>query len=345
MLDSYCLILQIRAVSFVFCREGGYAVRMIDKAKNSVSSNDKASDPMDELIHLVSRRTEGAEGSFPTPIEGLIFSRYSSKTQPTCYVQETAICCVLQGHKIVMLGKKSHSIDPANCLVASVELPVSGYISDASPKKPYLGIILVINPKDLAALIIEAGRQPSRRDDKDCQALAITKITDSLADPLIRLVKLLDAPAEIPIMAPMIKREINFRLLQTEQFDLLSQTAVGDGKLGRVSHAISWIKENIAQPLRIEDIAKQVHMSPSSLHHHFKEVTSVSPLQFQKNLRLQKARQLLLMNNTSAEKVAYLVGYESPSQFNREYARLFGEPPLRDANKMKLSQKEGSQQS
>jgi len=288
-----------------------------------------------ELIRLVERWTKEANAPYQTAIEGLRFSRFTEQTQPTFYIQETAVCFVLQGRKTVMLGKDSYVYDAASCLVASVELPVAGCVSPLSEDKPYLGIVLNVNPKDLASLIIESGKQPSRRDESDCQALSITKITPALADPLLRLVRLLDTPNEIAIMAPMLKREINFRLLQTEQFDLLSQAAIGDGKLRRVSHAISWIKENLASPLSIEDLARQVHMSPSSLHHQFKEVTALSPLQYQKRLRLQKARQMIMTDKTSAEKIAYIVGYESPSQFSREYARLFGQPPIRDANQMR----------
>ena len=288
-----------------------------------------------ELIRIVERWTNEANTPFQTAIEGVRFSRFTQQTQPTFYIQETAVCFVLQGRKTVMLGKETYVYDATSCLVATVELPVAGCVSPLSEDKPYLGIVLNVNPKDLASLIIESGKQPARRDESDCQALSITKITPALADPLQRLVRLLDTPAEIPIMAPLIKREINFRLLQTEQFDLLAQAAVGDGKLRRVSHAISWIKENLASSLSIEDLARQVHMSPSSLHHQFKEVTALSPLQFQKRLRLQKARQMIMTDKTSAEKIAYVVGYESPSQFSREYTRLFGQPPIRDANQMR----------
>lgn len=288
-----------------------------------------------DLIRIVERWTQGANAPCQTVIEGLRFSRFTEETLPSFYIQETAVCFVLQGRKTVMLGKDSYVYDAASCLVASVDLPVTGGVSPMSEDKPYLGIVLNVNPKDLAGLIIESGKQPTRRNESDCQALSITKITPTLADPLLRLIRLLDTPNEIPIMAPMLKREINFRLLQTEQFDLLSQAAVGDGKLRRVSHAISWIKENLASPLSIEELARQVHMSPSSLHHHFKEVTALSPIQYQKRLRLQKARQMIMTDKTSAEKIAYIVGYESPSQFSREYARLFGQPPKRDADQLR----------
>lgn len=292
-------------------------------------------DNIKELIHLVSRKTEGQEGPVPTLIEGLRFSHFSNNTEPTFYFQETAVCFVLQGRKTVLLGKESYTYDPATCLVASVELPVTGMISGVTQDKPYLGIVLTVKPKDLATLIIETGKQPIRRDENEGQALSITPITPLLADPLARLIRLLDQPEEIPVMAPMIMREINFRMLQTEQFSVLSQAAVGDGKLRRVSQAIAWLKQNLATPLRIEELANQVHMSSSSLHHQFKEVTALSPLQFQKRLRLQTARQMIMTDKTSAEKIAYTVGYESASQFNREYARLFGQPPVRDANRLR----------
>ena len=308
---------------------------MEEERDTQTASIANADNPTSELIRFVERWTKDTNGPYQTAVEGLRLSRFTEQTQPTFYIQETAVCFVLQGRKTVMLGRGEYVYDAGSCLVASVELPVTGSISNATGEKPYLGVVLNVNPKDLAALIIDTGRQPSRSDKTSLQALSITKITPALADALLRLLKLLDRPSEITVMAPMIRREINFRLLQTEQFDLLSQAVVGDGKLGRVSHAISWLKENLTSTLRIEELAAQVHMSPSSLHHHFKEVTSLSPVQFQKRLRLQKARQLFLTDRTSAEKIAYLVGYDSPSQFNREYARLFGEPPKRDANRMR----------
>jgi AraC-like DNA-binding protein len=148
-------------------------------------------------------------------------------------------------------------------------------------------------------------------------------------------VRLLDAPHDLPILAPLILRELHYRLLQSEQFGRLAQMAIGDGRLRRVSGAIAWIKEHFAEPLQIEALAKRANMSPSALHTHFKAVAAMSPIQYQKQLRLQEARRRMLSGATSAEVIAYEVGYASASQFSREYARLFGQPPRRDAERMR----------
>jgi len=156
-----------------------------------------------------------------------------------------------------------------------------------------------------------------------------------LLDALLRLVTLLDTPRDVHVLAPLVLREINYRLLATEQFGRLAQLAIGDGRLRRVSGAIAWIKEHFAEPLQIDALAKRVNMSPSALHTHFKAVAAMSPIQYQKRLRLQEARRLLLTGATSAEGAAYQVGYASASQFSREYARLFGQPPRRDVDQLR----------
>jgi AraC-like DNA-binding protein len=189
---------------------------------------------------------------------------------------------------------------------------------------------LTIDPRELAALIVETHRQ-APRDDHDGRALFVTPLRASLLDGFLRLVRLLDTPEDIPVLAPLVLREIDYRLLQSEQFGRLAQMAIGDGRLRRISGAIAWIREHFAEPLQVEALANRVHMSPSALHHHFKGATALSPLQYQKRLRLQEARRLLLSGGPSAEAVAYEVGYASASQFSREYARLFGQPPRRDA--------------
>jgi AraC-like DNA-binding protein len=187
-----------------------------------------------------------------------------------------------------------------------------------------------VDPRDLAALIIETGRA-APRDDHDGRALFVSPLQGPLLDALVRLVRLLDAPADLPVLAPLVRREIDYRLLQSEQFGRLAQMAIGDGRLRRVSGAIRWIREHYAEPLQIEELASRLHMSPSALHAHFRTATAMSPIQYQKRLRLQEARRRLLAGAPSADSVAYEVGYASASQFSREYARLFGLPPRRDA--------------
>ncbi|HEX6368387.1 MAG TPA: AraC family transcriptional regulator [Longimicrobium sp.] len=284
-----------------------------------------------ELAGILERRT-GADGRYDTVIPALKLYRFSNPTEPAHALQEAAVYVVVQGRKQVTLGDAIYIYDQAQYLAVSVELPVVSNVLEASPDEPYLCLTLTVDPRELAALIVETGGQ-APHDNHDGRALYVSPVRAPLLDGLLRLVRLLDAPEEIPVLAPLILREVNYRLLQSEQFGRLAQMAIGDGRLRRVSGAIGWIKEHFTEPLQIEALASRVHMSPSALHHHFKAATSMSPIQYQKRLRLQEARRLLLTGAPSADSVAYEVGYASASQFSREYARLFGEPPRRDTER------------
>jgi AraC-like DNA-binding protein len=286
-----------------------------------------------ELAGILERRT-GADGMHETAIPALKLWRFSHPTEPAHALQEPAVYVVVQGRKQVTLGDTTYLYDRSQYLAVSVELPVVSNVLEASPDEPYLCMTLTVDPRELAALIVETGRQ-APRDDHDGRALYVSPLRMPLLDGLLRLVRLLDAPREIPVLAPLILREVNYRLLQSEQFGRLAQMAIGDGRLRRVSGAIGWIKDHFAEPLQIEALASRVHMSPSALHHHFKAATAMSPIQYQKRLRLQEARRLLLSGAPSADGVAYEVGYASASQFSREYARLFGQPPRRDAERVR----------
>jgi AraC-like DNA-binding protein len=230
----------------------------------------------------------------------------------------------------VTLDDATYIYDRSKYLAVSVDLPVVANVLEASPDEPYLCITLRVDPRELAALIVEMGAQ-APRDNHDGRALYVSPLRAPLLDGFLRLVRLLDTPQDVPVLAPLILRELHYRLLQSEQFGRLAQMAIGDGRLRRVSGAITWIKEHYAEPLQIDALANRVHMSPSALHSHFKAVAAMSPVQYQKRLRLQEARRLLLSGASSAEAIAYKVGYASASQFSREYARLFGQPPRRDA--------------
>ncbi|AIK96629.1 hypothetical protein ID47_07710 [Candidatus Paracaedibacter acanthamoebae] len=288
-----------------------------------------------ELVKLVERHAN-QEQLCKTKISGLHLSRFSNTTEPNFYIHQTNVCFIIQGRKQITIGKDTYTYDPLTCLVASVNLPAIGQILEATPDKPYFSISLSVQPEDLASLILETGQHQFQLKKDNSQVLHVSQITTSLADALIRLLKLLDLKdQEMQIIAPLVIREISFRLLQTEQFGSLTQVAMGHGNLHRISCAIAWIKQNLSTSLRVKDLAKQVNMSVSGLHHQFKAVTSLSPLQFQKKLRLQEARNLLMTDKTCIAKIAYQVGYESPSQFSREYTRLFGQSPLRDANRLR----------
>jgi AraC-like DNA-binding protein len=286
-----------------------------------------------ELVELLDPRT-GSDGTHETAIPGLKFHRSSHATEPAHFLYAPAVYVVVQGRKQVTLGDETYVYDRSQYLTVSMDLPVVATVAEASPEEPYLCITLTVDSRELAALIVETHRQVAR-DDDNARALYVTPLQPSLLEGFLRLVRLLDHPEDIPVLAPLIKREIDYRLLQGEQFGRLAQMAIADGRLRRVSGAIAWIKEHFAEPLRIEALAKQVHMSPSALHHHFKAVTALSPLQYQKRLRLQEARRLLLSGAPSAEAVAYEVGYASAPQFSREYVRLFGQPPRRDAEQLR----------
>ena len=288
-----------------------------------------------ELATLLARRT-GADGRHETAIPQLKLYRFSHPTEPAPVLQEPAVYVVVQGRKRVTVGDETYLYDRSRYLAVSVDLPVVAHVVEASPEEPYLCMTLAVDPRELAALIVETGRQ-SPRDDHDGRGLYVSLLQAPLLDAFLRLVRLLDTPQDVSVLAPLILRELHYRLLQSEQFGRLAQIAIGDSRLRRVSGAIAWIKEHFAEPLQIEALAKRVHMSPSALHSHFKAVAAVSPIQYQKRLRLQEARRLLLSGAPSAEAVAYEVGYASASQFNREYARLFGLPPRRDAESMRES--------
>jgi AraC-like DNA-binding protein len=286
-----------------------------------------------ELAVLLAGRT-GSDGGHPTAIPELTFWRFSNPTEPAQVIQEPAVYVVVQGRKQVIVDGETYVYDPSQYLAVSLAVPATGNVVEATPEAPYLCLTLRVDPREIAALLIETGRA-TPRDDHDGRALFVSALEAPLLDALLRLVRLLDAPHDIPVVAPLVLRELQYRLLQSEQHGRFAEMAIGNGRLRRVAGAIAWIREHFAEPLQVEDLAKLVSVSPSTLHAHFRAVTGVSPIQYQKRLRLQEARRRLLTEATSAEVVAYEVGYASASQFSREYARLFGQPPRRDAEAMR----------
>ncbi|MBP2231762.1 AraC-like DNA-binding protein [Azospirillum agricola] len=246
------------------------------------------------------------------------------------------------GRKQVMLGERVLFYDAAEYLVVSVDLPVVGQVVEASPERPYLCLRLDLDPAMLGALMMEAGLDG--RDggglpagDREAEAppgLSLSPVTPELLDAAARLLRLLDAPRDAPVLAPLAEREILYRLLTGAQAAKLRQIAVADSRLQQVNRAIAWIKRNYAAPFSIDAVTAEARMSRSALHQHFKAVTAMSPLQYQKQLRLQEARRQILGRTADAATAGFNVGYDSPSQFSREYRRLFGEPPMRDAARL-----------
>ncbi|MEQ8936897.1 MAG: AraC family transcriptional regulator, partial [Amphiplicatus sp.] len=262
--------------------------------------------------------------------------RVSTPTEPVIAPYEPAVCIVAQGEKQAILGDALLTYDPAKFLVVSADVPVLCNITRASPAAPYLCLRLDLDLAALGAMMLELGIEPARGDAPG-PALALSAATPELIDSATRLVKLLGDPKDARALAPLVEREILYRLLTGEQGNKIRQIAVSDSKLAQVTRAIGWIKKNFAEPFRIEMVAAEARMSASALHQHFKAVTAMSPLQYQKQRRLQEARRLILWESLDAANAAHRVGYESPSQFSREYARVFGAPPLRDVARLKAA--------
>lgn len=290
----------------------------------------KASGELAQAIERLARE----DGTHETLIPGLLLIRASGISEPVHSVYQPSLCVVAQGSKIVMLGQECYRYDSAHYLTASVKLPISGQIVEASPETPYLSLRLQFEMNQILDVIQASdwAESPKRQYGR---GLAIHRMNDSLHDALKRLVHLLDSPRDIPVLAPYAIREILYRILQDEQGDTLKQFAIIGSHAQRIAAVIERLNRDYALPLRIDELAEEVGMSASSLHYYFKEATAMSPIQYQKQLRLQEARRLLLSRAMEAAEAAFQVGYESPSYFNREYARMFGNPPIRDIRRFR----------
>jgi len=290
-----------------------------------------------ELAVLVARYTEGkGNGLHPTGIDRLEFQRQESAPSVLHGVAEPIFAILLQGKKKAMLGEETYCYAAAQYLVVSVDLPLSGFVVEATPEKPYLGFKLSLDPLQLCDIITAQASLNTSKKETSVRGLFVSTADALLLDCALRLTKLLDTPQDISMLAPMIIREIYYRLLMGEQGESVRQIATSGSNMQRIAEVIQLIKTDFAQPMRIESLAEQASMSPSSFHYHFKEVTSMSPLQYQKQLRLLEARRLMLSENSDASNAAYQVGYESPSQFSREYSRMFGAPPIRDIERLRI---------
>lgn len=289
-----------------------------------------------ELIALM-RSCAPTDGTHATALPGVWAMRTSGPGDEFAHaVQEPSMCLIVQGGKRVMFQGEAYDYDARRVLVFSVDLPVSAAVTRATPREPYLCLRMDIDARDVADLLsgLPTALATGAQSGKARPGLFLTTATADLVDAATRLLRLARTPADIPVLAPLFRREILFRLLQGPEGHRLAQIGRGDSATGRVLDAIAWIKTHFAQPLRIADLARQVHLSESSLHHQFKSVTALSPLQYQKLLRLQEARRLLLAGADAAS-AGHTVGYDSASQFSREYGRHFGAPPVRDAQRMR----------
>lgn len=284
-----------------------------------------------ELIRILARRFS-TPGTYETAIASLHIIRMDAPSEVIYTVHRPALCLIVQGAKALRLGEEQYRYDPLNYLVVSVTVPVAGQVIEASPQAPYICIRLDFEPAEIAQLIAEA--PPAGVPSEPERAVFLDRIDVPLLDTMLRLVRLLDTPRDIGMLAPMALRELYYRLLRGSHGRRLYEIALGDSQTHRVTRAIDWLNKHYTQPLRIEELARVANLGNSTLHHRFKAVTSMSPLQYQKQLRLQEARRLMISEGLDVSSACYRVGYESPSQFSREYSRQFGSPPSKDVSRL-----------
>jgi len=306
---------------------------MHQQAVKQAFENTNMEGVLEALGKSITRWTE--QGDQPmTAIPGLSLSRRDEPTQPTSHMYEPIICLIAQGAKRVLLGDDTYVFDAHHFLITSLDLPTVVQIIQASREKPYLSLRLKLDQSEIAQLMVDSHLPPPRAQQSS-RGMAIGEVTVPLLSACQRLIDLLAAPQDIPILAPIIQREIIYRLLVGDQGARLRQIASVGSQSHQIAQAIDWLKRHYIRPLRIDDLAAQAHMSPSTFHHHFRALTAMSPLQYQKWLRLNEARRLMLTEHLDAATAALQVGYASPSQFSREYRRVFGAPPLRDITSLR----------
>ncbi|MEM9120982.1 MAG: AraC family transcriptional regulator [Cyanobacteria bacterium P01_F01_bin.56] len=290
-----------------------------------------------ELASLLTQHTDSkGDGFHQTAIDQMVLQRASSVPTAIHSVCNPFFAVLVQGKKKVLLGEEVYACGVAQYLVASVDLPLGSFVVEATSEKPYLGLKVNIDPTQLCDLAIQTS-SIKRQQENAVRGFFVSTIDQPLLDCTLRLTKLLDTPQDIVILAPLMIRELYYRLLMSDQGAAVRQIATSSSNMQRIAEVIEHLKADLARPMQVENLAKRAEMSASSFHHHFKAVTSMSPLQYQKQLRLLEARRLMLAENSSASNAAYQVGYESPSQFSREYSRMFGAPPIRDIERLRTA--------
>jgi AraC-like DNA-binding protein len=295
--------------------------------RKDITADDRAA-PARDLRSIIARFA-GSDGTHRTAIAGLRFHRWSQPTAASCNTYGPTLSFVAQGAKRVTLGDEKHDYDDEHYLLVSFDLPIVSEIRRATPSVPFLCLSLDLDLHGIADLLSDSDLRVPRDVPTD-RGLAVGKVTPEIGDALVRLARLLETPRDIPVIAPLVERELLYRLLVGEQGARLRHLVAADSQSRHIARAIEWLRAHYMQTLRVEDLAKIAAMSVSTFHHHFKAITAMSPLQYQKHLRLQEARRLMLTEPIDAAAAGYRVGYESASQFSREYSRFFGSPPRRD---------------
>ncbi|WP_132651337.1 AraC family transcriptional regulator [Rhizobium sp. BK418] len=292
---------------------------------------------MEKLTEIAAAivRHVSKDGFHATPIERVTLVRSSTVTMPMPNVYRPQLCLVVQGHKQVTLGDRVFSYSPGRYGIVTHDLPAIGHVIEATPDKPYLCLYLDFDPVMLGELALRV--PPPRGAPSPPIAKTVSDAGTDLLDAVLRLLRLLDNPAALPVLGPLAEQEILYHLLAGPDGARMRHITSGQGRVAQVGRAIAWIQQNFRKRFSIERLAAETGMSPSSLHEHFRAVTAMTPLQFQKQLRLQDARSLMLVQDFDVTTAAFHVGYESPSQFSREYRRHFGEPPARDIARLRAA--------
>jgi AraC-like DNA-binding protein len=275
-------------------------------------------------------------GTHPTPLPELSVIRRDRRTEATPGMYTPSVCLVLQGEKNVWSGNKVYRYNPASYLVSCLDIPAIFQVVSASSKQPYIGLKLELQPSVVYEILQET-HSAEIQNEKPEGSFFVEKVTVELADAFARLMRILENKNDLKVLAPSIIREIHYRLMSSRYGAKIWQLGVVGSRTQRIGKVLDQLRKEYATPLRVTDLARTASMSPSAFHLHFRQVTSMSPLQYQKQIRLQEARRLLSIETLDAASVAFKVGYESPSQFSREYRRLFGEPPMRDLDRLRMS--------
>jgi AraC-like DNA-binding protein len=290
---------------------------------------------LDALRGLVSRHARNSHG--PTAIDGLTITATDAPTAPRAGIAEPSMGLVIQGAKRTVSGDRVLDYAAGEFLIAQLDLPVTGQVTAASPECPFLGIGIRIEPAEIAAMLLDAaapgGPPPAR-----APGIAVAAAGDSLLDALAHVAGLLDTPQDAPVLAPIYRREVLWRLLTGPQGTVVRQIGLADGNLAHITRTVRWIRDHHDDTIRVGQLAALAGMSESTFHRHFRAVTRMTPIQYQKAVRLQAARLALVSGGRDVAEVAHAVGYDSASQFSREYRRLFGAPPARDAHRIRAAQ-------
>lgn len=286
----------------------------------------KISEKYAELVTLSKQISSGRQ-QFLTPIPGLSINYWEYPNPPTSHMMEASLCLIVQGKKQVILGEENYTYTVGNFMISAIDLPVISNILEATPEIPYIGLLLKLDTYVLSQLIMETNTPFKQENITETKGVAVGTITLEMIDAFIRLLNLINHPEDQDILAPMILKEIFYRLLMSPQSERLKQIATTQTTSHRIVKAVDWLKNNYEKKFKVESLAESMGMSPSSFHQHFKDITTMSPLQYHKRLRLIEARRLLIVDHVNVSSTSIKVGYESLSQFSREYKRLFGISP------------------